>query len=355
MYFQHGIGRWGRDSFLWVDVKGTFWSKTVKNIQNQPLIFHREGIVKKDFFIVDDQYVAAKKLPYGEARRLRYFIEICKSLVKTGPISTDLLIETVLEDVSDLNLSLEKHIRRTGRMKTASVVRSYLHYCEWFDLLHHDGHLVVPTSRTVFLARLDKYCGFSLTSREKIAMFLTIIEKDEVVAILSELRNRNRIRDFTQGLSDHLVESVFEWFVDLNLLYPSAGTFGFFDTSSVGSDVIEALHRKNPAREKAILRYCSRILKRDVKSNVKIPKNMILRVFNKSRKHMARSTQSQWDRKLYSAMPILLDFQIRLLFAFGYFLSIPQIIQIVKDISITYGMDFKWDPLANSGYLKLYE
>lgn len=290
--------------------------------------------------------------PYGEARRLRYFVLICRELLKSPSVDIDFFIDKLLVSANKINPQLAEYVRTTGVMRTPAVTRNYLRFAGWLTILRLENRLVVPNSYTVFFANLGEREDFFLTTREKVGFFLNLIKLPKVFDLLASLKIRNAVKHFTRrGLSEHFVETFFEWFVDLDVVRPTSPSFGMFTLSNLGYYVSESCKRELESLEISGT-FISHLLDVDIKYGFDIPDDTIWSSLEKSLQKLARYTRSEVDFNLYSALPLILDLQVRLVFDFNRLVSISQLIQKLKDISPHYNTIFSWNALAKAGYIK---
>lgn len=290
--------------------------------------------------------------PYGEARRLRYFVLICKELLQSPSVDMDFFIDKLLVSANKIKPQLGKYVRTTGVMRTRAVARNYLRFAGWLSILRLENRLVVPNSYTVFFANLGEREDFSLTAREKVGFFLNLIKLDEVSHLLASLKVRNAVKDFIRpDLSEHFVESFFEWFVDLDIVRPTSPSFGLFTLSNLGYYVSDSC-KKELESLRISGTFISHLLDVNIEYGLNIPDDAIWSSLEESLRKLAEHTRSEVDFNLYSALPLILDLQVRLIFDLNRLIPISQLIQRLKDISPHYNTIFSWDPLAKAGYIK---
>lgn len=265
--------------------------------------------------------------PYGEARRLRYFVFICEKLLKSPSVDFDFFIERLLASVERLNPRLDQYVRNTGIMKSRAVIRNYLRFADWLDLIRIEQRLVGPNGYTVFFANLEKREDFFLTEREKVAFFLHLSRFDSVVELLCSLRVKNAINEYVRrDLTEHFVETYFEWFVDLGLLSARARRFGSFDLTHLGYRVHGSCG--NEMRNNIIIEtYLTELLRSPIKSTSDVSKSLIWDVFVASLTKLGRYTRSQVDPSLYSALPSILELQTRLIVDHHVFMTLWELTQ----------------------------
>jgi hypothetical protein len=268
-------------------------------------------------------------------------------------MDVDLFIDRVLTIGRRINPKLNEYIRRTGIMQSGAVARNYLRYANWLNFLRLESSLVIPNSYTVFLADLNAREDFSLSKEEKIGFFLALIEVDDVLRILRKMEMKNSVKNSVKllGLSEHFIESFFEWFVDLGIVRPTNYKFGTFDLTNLGYHAAESA--RNGRKWEASKTYSSVLLSSNVRYGLNITDDEIWQSFRDSLEKLGQHTRSEVDPNLYSAFPLVLDLQIRLILAHHLLVSTTELIQKLKDISPRYNTVFSWDPLANAGYVKV--
>lgn len=292
--------------------------------------------------------------PYGEARRLRYFVLISSELLESPSIDIDLFIDRLLKAVGIINPKLSQYVRETGIIQSRAVARNYLRFADWLNLLRIENRIVVPSSYTVFLANLNGCKDFSLTNKEKIAFFLKLTELEEFVRLIGLLRIKNSIKDFIEllGLSEHFVESYFEWLVDFGILRPTRRKFGLFTLSNLGYQISEACRNKHQKLEISGT-YVESLLETKLDYELRISEDDFWNTFMRSLNKLGQHTRSEVDSQLYSAYPLILDLQIQLIFDYQLLVSTSLLIKELKDISPNHNTIFSWDSLAGAGYIKL--
>lgn len=301
------------------------------------------------------------KTPFGEARRLRYFVIMCTELLKSQSMDVDLFLDKVIITARRLNPKLKEYVRSTGIMQSRPVAGNYLRFAGWLNFLRIEGFLIIPNGRTVFLANLETRENFFLTNEEKIGFFLSLVEIDNVIRVLSRLEMKNSIRDFIKGLklSEHFVQSFFEWFVDLGILAPTGQSFGIFNLTNTGYHVVETAKQETKKDNKEmsdveIFRtYFSFLLGSAVGVDFRVDDINIWKTFQDSLEKLGKHVRSEVDPNLYSALPIVLDLQVQLIIRYHMYVSLKELIKRLKDISPIHNTVFNWDPLANAGYVKL--
>jgi hypothetical protein len=292
--------------------------------------------------------------PYGEARRLRYFVTICNEVLKHDAIDLDLLIDRIIVAVQKINPKLTEYVRTTGIMKTKAVTRNYIRFADWLNLIKIENRLVTPTSYTVFFACLEGREDFYLSDEEKIGFFLKLIELNDLLRLIKLLRIRNSIQDLIVGLnlSEHFVESFFEWLVDLGILNPVNQKFGNFNLTNLGYHVREDCTSGKTLMEISET-YIENLLGINLQRSIPISDDLIWLSFHESLKKLASHVRSEVDRNLYSAFPLVLDLQLRLVLNNHLLISITELIEKLKHISTNHNSVFSWDKMANAGYIKI--
>lgn len=293
------------------------------------------------------------KTPYGEARRLKYFKIMCVELQKSQSMNVDLFIDKVLSSARNINPKLKEYIRSTGIMQSRPVVRNYLRFAGWLNFLKIEGFLVLPNGYTIFLANLEGPEDFSLSNEEKIAFFLALIETDDLLRVLGTVGIKDTFKDSVKilNLSEHFVQSFFDWFVDLGILKPTSNKFGMFDLTNTGYHVGQSA--KKGQKVEASLTYFSNLLSSPVKYGGGATNENIWKAFEDSLEKLEKHTRSEVDPNLYSAFPLVLDLQTRLIISHHLFMTATELIQKLKDISPNHNTIFSWDRLANAGFVKI--
>jgi hypothetical protein len=267
-------------------------------------------------------------------------------------VDIDLFIDRLLKSTKTLNGTLLTYVRSTGVMQTRPVIKNYLRFASWLDLLRLENRLMVPNSYTVFFASLSRKMDFFLTDEEKIGFFLNLIKRKDIFLLLKSLKIKNSISDFVRSdLSEHFVESFFEWFVDLGLIKPTSPKFGIFKLTNLGYSVSECCKRNNTWA--ASETYVSNLLGRSLKRDLSISDDAFWLSFQKSLQKLNGYVRSEIDPNLYSALPLILDLQIALIFDHGLLVPLERLIQALQDILPRYESIFRWDPLAGAGYVKI--
>lgn len=301
----------------------------------------------------EGESVERRGAPYGEARRLRYFAYICSESLKFPSVDMDFLIERLMTSVKRINLKLDEYIRNTGVMRSRAVIRNYLRFADWLDLLRIEQRLVVPNGFTVFFASLGEPEDFFLSDKEKVGFLLHLSKINEFLKLLCSLKMKNAIKEYVRpDLSEHFVESFFEWFVDLSLLTPIRSRFGRFDLSNVGYHVTESC-KYRVERDKVLEVYVRELLGFPLERSLSISDDLIWALFEKSLNRLGRYTRSQVDSNLYSALSLILDLQLKLIFDQHILATTRQLTQKLKDISWQHNAVFSWDYLADAGYIKI--
>jgi hypothetical protein len=296
-----------------------------------------------------------ERLPYGEGRRIRYYFLICReTLGSEGTVDQALFYERVVSASLRINPLLRTHLRRTGVLEKISVARNYVRYCNWLNLVRIESRFVVPNGYTVFLSNLTRGKGFQLSRDEKLGFFFRAVEKHEFRGLLMELEPSSKVKRYKlEGMSEHFVETFFEWFVDLEILMPLARRFGNFVLTSVGKDAKEAAGLQGPISGLSSA-YASAILGRKVVVGGPVSDDQLSHWIGTSIAKNGADTKSQLDSKLHSALPHILDVQLRAVKEDGKLLEIQDIIGRLQQLSDKGKLLFNWDSLSYSGYVKLH-
>ena len=289
--------------------------------------------------------------PLGEARRLRYFVVLSKTLMRFPSIDMDLFIERLIKSVSEINPDLNNYTRHTGILQSNAVARNYIRFADWLGFIKIENKIVTPSSYTILLANLGEYKDFNLTQKEKIAFFLRLIDLPDVKKLLGILRIRNSIKSSIDalGLSEHFIESYYEWFVDLGLLRPTKAKFGMFELTNLGYQIHEAV----TGSKDVTTRYVEQIIEKPVHCLEDLSDSQIWDTLEKSLHSIGKQVHSDIDPRLYAAFPLILDVQVRIIIDYQMVISIADLIKKLKDISPKYNASFSWDNVTDLGYLKL--
>ena len=294
--------------------------------------------------------------PYGEARRLRYFVVICRELLGLPSVDIDLFIDRLLRATGNINLDLSRYLRETGILQSRAVARNYLRFADWLGFLRIENRIVVPNSYTVFFAKVNGRNDFFLSEKEKVAFFLKLTELEKFVQLIGSLRIKNSIQDFVKllNVSEHFIESYFEWLVDLAILKPTQRKFGVFDLSNLGYQVLEASRNARQKQNNTCSTYIENLLGIRLESETRLSEDDVWNLLEMTLSKLGQYTRSEVDSELYSAYPLVLDMQIRLIFDHHLMISIPHLIDKLKDISPSHNAIFSWDSLAVAGYVKFH-
>lgn len=289
--------------------------------------------------------------PLGEARRLRYFVLISSKLLESQSVDMDLFIEKLVKAAEIINPDLKNYIRDTGVLQSNAVARNYLRFADWLGFLRIENRIVTPTGYTVFLANLDGKKGFFLTEKEKIVFFLRLIDLKDFQNLICHLKVENSIKEYVDrlDLSEHFIESYFEWLVDFGILKPTKRRFGSFSLANLGYQVREALKQKDQIQTK----YAGLILGTNLSNTLQISDDDVWRLMNQAVNKLGLYTRSEVDNSLYSAYPLVLETRIQLILEYHIVLPMSELLKKLKGIAANHNALFSWDNMADSGYLKI--
>ena len=292
-----------------------------------------------------------KGVPYGEARRLRYFVLISTELLRSDSVDIDLFIDRFLRTIESTNLELPHYVRDTGIIQSRAVARNYLRFANWLNFIRIENRIVIPNSYTVFLANLDGRPDFFLTNREKIAFFLRLIELRDFKSLICSLRIENSIKESVKmlSLSEHFVETYYEWLIDLAILKPTRRKFGQFCLTNLGYQTGEAIKRS----DQTISKYAEQVLGVTLATILEISDDELWKAVKKSIDRLGSYARSEIDSGLYSAYPLILDLQMQLILEHHCLISKTEIVKRLNAVSTNYNAVFSWDSLADSSFLKL--
>jgi hypothetical protein len=271
------------------------------------------------------------------------------------PPDIDLFYQRVMVSARSINPVLKSsYIRKTGVMETLPVIRNYVRFANWIRLVDIEGHFVNANAYTRHLSNLQTRNDFALSPAEKMGFFLRIIEKVEVKSLLAKLGPMNKIANFLDAMSEHYVETFFEWFVDLGILKPTAKTGGAFVVSSDMWETVKSAGRDVKDAEMGA-HFAEGVLGSPISSSEKLPRTTLLRLLNESIGRSGQMTVSEVDPRLHSALPHILDVQLNSILENRRFYRIDFLVSRLKALSADGAILFNWDPLTSAGYLKMRE
>ena len=323
--------------------------------------------------------------PYGEARRLRYIFLSCSELNGESVEITN-FIEKILNKSNNINEYLGSYVRSTGILRTPAVCRNYLRFTEWLGLLKIDSKFVIPTGYTIFFGHIAKNQNFYLSTQEKISFFCHIfpfeskggkaiyttkkhygeITLSEIIKfLLKNIENKLTPNKFLKlaevnnlPLDEHIIETILEWFVDLDLLVHKKQKGGYYNPTAFG--IMISRYLKNNCNDDIICKHIfSKLLNKNIKTieKIKLPtickrlENIIIN------EEIAELVKSRLDPRQYSALPIVLYLQLKLLTEDMVYISFKKLIQTLEDINkkdyICTNITFEWDYLAEEGFIRI--
>ena len=292
-------------------------------------------------------------IPYVEARRIRYLTLICDTLLSRGESDIESFIELLLLKTKKLNANLPSHTRTTGILRSSTVAKGYIEFCKWLGWIDFDGPILLPNGYTAYISAISGENTFRLSPEEKIGIFTNIVDKESVRIIINELRASNRISELrTTRTSEHFIESIFDFLVDLEILLPSQKSYGFFRLTEAGEAAVKASQRSADSLG-IIQAYGTKLLKKKLRIAKRIPEKPLMRLLVRSIKKLSPSTRSQWDPNLHSALPVLLYMRLLAIKEERILLSFDNLIENVKVLSTRRGFQFKWEELSYRGYVRL--
>jgi hypothetical protein len=292
-----------------------------------------------------------KNSPLGEARRLRYISFICDNLKEKKEIDEDYFTELVLKKTLKLNAELKKHIRSTGIMRTKAVMRNYLSYCSWLNLIKKESNILISNNYTIYFGYISNN-NFILSNKEKISYFNFLIKNNKFKTFLSMLKLLSTPKNYLNNdFDEHLIETFLEWCVDLEILTSYSKKFGKYRLRhkfiNFPNFVIEN------SDENIFQKYSSEILnsKLQISSNISydlVWDNAMLALYR-----TAKYTKSEMDEKLFSALPMIYDLQMELILQYNRIIPIKNLILKMVEISKEKKVLFEWNFLADGGFVHL--
>lgn len=277
---------------------------------------------------------------------------ICHCLIQRNPIESAIFRENVRDYVIELNKSLNQHQRSTGILRTLPVTKNYLSYSNWLNMYIKDDNLIRPNSITIYFANICDTTRFNLTEAEKISYFIHMSKKEQFKELFSLLKPSCSPKDFIPMIGDeHIIETILEWLVDLNVLRSSSKKFGKYLLNYKFSNIVQLI--KTIENDDLINLFCSSLLGKNILVNRSLSDQLlweqILTSLNKTQKY----TRSEIDRNLYSALPCILDFQVQLILKYQTYLSLEAIINKLKKMALNFNSFFTWNYMKQGGQLKL--
>lgn len=277
---------------------------------------------------------------------------ICHCLIQSYPIESAVFRENVRDYVIDLNKSLNQHQRSTGILRTFPVAKNYLSYSNWLNMYIKDSNLIRPNGNTIYFANICDTTRFNLTEAEKISYFIHMLKKEQFKELFSSLKPSCAPKDFIPMMGDeHIVETMLEWLVDLNVLRSSSKKFGKYSLNYKFSNIVQLI--KTIENEDIINLYCSSLLGKKILVNRNLNDQLLWRQLIISLYKTKEYTRSEIDRKLYSALPCILDFQVQLILKYQTYMSIDDIIDKFQDIALNHNSFFTWNYMKQGGQLKI--
>lgn len=265
----------------------------------------------------------------------------------------DTFINQVLFEVQALNNNLLENKRTTGIMQTYRVVRNYLSYLEWYELIEKEGRFLKINSTASFLGSIYGGDDFKLNTKEKISLFKILIINEEYQMFINKLKNINQPRDFISiDLNEHLAETYLEWCFDLEILSTNSKKWGKFFLNKKFSNIIDA---NGPfENEYELLKiFSSDVLGTHIQIKPEYDPETIWKLAGESIRMTIENIRSDFDPLIFPSLPILLDIQIELIIKYNTLVKMQNLIDLFSKISHSRNVDFNWDYLSGDGYLKI--
>lgn len=290
--------------------------------------------------------------PFGEARRLRYLSFICDSLYKRNETDEFFFIDLCLNNIKKLNVSLKNYIRTTGIMQTHAVMRNYISYCKWLNLLNKESNILYPNSYTIYFGLISNNNNFSLTSKEKLSYYAFLTKKIIFKYFLENLKIRSTPIDYINGdIDEHRSETFLEWCVDLGILHSNSRKFGKYTLYSQFVNLPKKV--RNSSNEELLKEYFSKTLNRRIIISSDVPDDVLWREAMISLNKTYSYTRSEIDENLYSALPMIFDLQIELVIKMNRLIPFRILIKKIEKLALLHDSLFKWDYLADGGFIQL--
>lgn len=184
----------------------------------------------------------------------------------------------------------------------------------------------------------------------RLPFFIKLVDIENFLKLVHSLAPVNHVKKFIDiiGVSEHFIESYFEWLVDLGVLKPTKGKFGSFILTDIGCQLCNMELDKN----EIIRKYVQAMLNSKIEAFYVVDAD-IWEALRKSIGKLGHYAQSEVNPLLFSALPLVLNMQVYLITECHSFISIEGIVKRLKVISPNYGAIFSWDNIVNEGYLKL--
>jgi len=290
--------------------------------------------------------------PYGEARRVRYFSFIAESIYTKNAMDQDFLIDLCLKKVTNLNNYLKQHNRTTGIMQTRAVMRNYISYCKWLNLIKQESNIIIPNGNTVYFGSIARNETFSLSNQEKMSFFSFFLKNAVFFEFLKELKLRSTPKDYISGdINEHRAETFLEWCVDLGILHSSSRKFGRF---TLYSKYVNLPHKiVNLSIDEVLQYYFSNVLNKKILISEDITDDILWREAMISLHKTANLTRSELDNRLFSALPMIFDLQLQLVFKLNRLVPLKLLNNRLESIASSHQSIFKWNYLTDGGYIQL--
>ena len=293
-----------------------------------------------------------QRKPLGEARRLRYFSYICHNLLDRKDVDEIFFSEFLLEKIQDLNKKLKFHKRSTGILQTTAVLRNYISYCKWLNLLKKESNLLIPNGYTIFFGSIAKNENFSLSKKEKIAFFNLLYKKEIFRIFLGQVKIRSNPVDYINGdINEHRAETFLEWCIDLDVLIATSKKFGKYLLQK--NFINFPIDLANKSDDLVLQQYLTKLLNKKIEITSNIDEDILWNEAMKSLYKTSEFTRSELDYNLYSALPMIMDLQVELILKTNKFMPINILNKRMEKMAIEQNCIFGWDYLSNGGFIKL--
>jgi len=290
--------------------------------------------------------------PLGEARRLRYLSFICESLYKGQEVDQDFFIDLCLNNVQTMNNTLKNYRRTTGIMQTHAVMRNYISYCKWLNLLKKESNFIFPNSYTIYFASIANNKKFPLINKEKLSYFLLLTKKEIFKEFLMGLKIRSTPIDYIFGdINEHRAETFLEWCVDLGILHSNSKKFGKY---SIFSNFINFPQKTKVSSLVELLQeYFSKTLNKKILISKDVPDEILWREAMISLNKTANYTRSEIDDNLFSALPMIFNLQIELVLKMNRLIPLDILNNRIEKLARSHNSIYKWNYLTDGGFIQL--
>jgi hypothetical protein len=284
---------------------------------------------------------------------------LCDIVSKERVYEINDLTEEFLKKAQKWRNELNSYKRCTGHFKEPSVARNHILVAHGLGLVKISGNYVESTSFSALFASLpmNEENPFSLTLYEKLSFFdLLFKEKfDTLAKILQSIYKLSGNRfDYhflrKHSLDDHTVKSHVEWLIDLDIIIPHKPKEGDFELANINQFKNEISSAKSYT-ENLLKVYAQFLLNKSVLKSEADDK-IIAESFEASFEKTKVYCQSEIDKKVFSALPIIYYCRLHLIVKYGIFINLFDLIKYMEKILPQKNIVFRWDPSYEGGFIK---